>query len=202
MTPHNPSPAHDAEPASRKEQIVDETFELVRERGIAGLRMRLIADKVGVTEGALYRHFPSKEDILLALVDRVEARLLGPIRQIAARTDLSPKEKLEQIVRHHLRTVVAAQSLPLLLITEASFSEHEALRARMRGLMSSYHGILESIARQAKIRGKFEPRELAVLLLGLPAAVALTQRLLADEALTERLAGPLAVEYVHLLIAD
>lgn len=185
----------------RKEEIIDRTFELVREHGFAGLRMRQIADKVGVTEGALYRHFPSKEAILLALVDRIEGRLLGPIRQIASRADLSPERKLEEILRHHLRTVIESRSLPILLISEASFSEFEELRARMRGLLSTYLGILESIARQVETAEGLEPRELAVLLLGLPAGVALSQRLLPDEALAERLVGPVAARFVHLITA-
>lgn len=185
----------------RKEEIIDRTFELVREHGFAGLRMRQIADKVGVTEGALYRHFPSKEAILLALVDRIEGRLLGPIRQIASRADLSPERKLEEILRHHLRTVIESRSLPILLISEASFSEFEELRARMRGLLSTYLGILESIARQVETAEGLEPRELAVLLLGLPAGVALSQRLLPDEALAERLVGPVAARFIHLITA-
>ena len=183
----------------RKDEIVDRAFELVREHGFAGLRMRQIADKVGVTEGALYRHFPSKEAILLALVDRIEGRLLGPIRQIASRADLSPERKLEEILRHHLRTVIESRSLPILLISEASFSEFEELRARMRGLLSTYLGILESIARQVETAEGLEPRELAVLLLGLPAGVALSQRLLPDEALAERLVGPVAARFIHLI---
>lgn len=186
----------------RREEIVERTFELVRDRGFAGLRMWQIAEKVGVTEGALYRHFPSKEAILLALVDRMEGRLLGPIRRIASSPDLPPKGKLEEILRHHLRTVIEARSVPILLISEASFTEHEEVRARIRSLLSSYLGILESIAREARNSGGFEPRELAVLLLGIPAAVALSQRLLPDEALAERLVGPVAAQFIQLIVAE
>lgn len=186
----------------RKEEIVERTFELVRERGFAGLRMWQIAEKVGVTEGALYRHFPSKEAILLALIDRMEGRLLGPIRRIASRPDLPPRRKLEEILRHHLRTVIEARSVPILLIGEAAFTENDEVRTRVRGVLSSYLGILESIARETGNRGRFEPRELAVLLLGLPAAVALSQRMLPDEELAERLTGSVAAQFVQLIVAE
>ena len=191
----------DPESLPRRDEIVARTFELVRERGFAGLRMRQIAEKVGVTEGALYRHFPSKEAILLALVDRMEARLLAPVRQLAARTDLSAEEKLQQVLQHHLRTVVASQSLPILLISEVSFSEHEALRVRMRQLITAYLDTLEGTASQLGPGGKFDPREIAVLLLGLPAAVAITQRLLPDAELAGRLTGPVASKLVHLILS-
>ena len=192
-------PSHSPGPPPRREEIVDRTFELVREPGFAGLRMRQIAEKVGVTEGALYRHFPSKEAILLALVDRVEGRLLGPVRQIASEAGLSPEQKLKEILRHHLRTVIEARSLPILLISEASFSEHEELRSRMQGLLSSYLGVLESIAGEVEPPEGVQPRELAVLFLGLAAGVALSQRLLPDEALAERMVGPVGARFVDLM---
>jgi hypothetical protein len=131
----------------------------------------------------------------------MEGRLLGPVRQIAARSDLSPKGKLEEILRHHLRTVIEARSLPILIISEASFSEHEELRARMAGLLASYLGVLESLARQVDTADGLEARELAVLLLGLPAAVALTQRLLPDDALAARFQGPVAAQFIHRVLA-
>ena len=187
--------------SDRKAEIVDRTFELVRDHGFAGLRMRQIADRVGVTEGALYRHFPSKEAILLALVERMEGRLLGPVRKIASRVDLAPEQKLEEILRHHLRTVIESRSLPILLISEASFSEHEALRARITTMLSSYLGILESLVRQVRTAEGFEPPELAVLLLGLPAAVALSQRLLPNPQLAERLVGTVAARFIQLPVA-
>ncbi len=179
---------------------MDQTFELVRERGFAGLRIRLIAERVGVTEGALYRHFPSKDAILLALVDRIEGKLLEPIRKIASRPDPSPRDKLEQILRHHLRTLIETRSLPLLLISEASFSDHDELRERTRQLMSSYLGTLETLAGELEDRGMLTPKEVALLLLGLPAAVALSHRLLPDEKLAARLVGTVAHEYIRLLL--
>jgi AcrR family transcriptional regulator len=59
----------------RKAQIVEATLRLVAEHGLAGASMSRIADAVGISNAALYRHFDSREGILIAahdvLIDRV-----------------------------------------------------------------------------------------------------------------------------------
>ena len=59
----------------RRAQIVVETLRLVAEYGLAGASMSRIAEAVGISNAALYRHFDSREDILIAahdvLIDRV-----------------------------------------------------------------------------------------------------------------------------------
>jgi AcrR family transcriptional regulator len=61
--------------SERRAQIVQETLRLVAERGLAGASMSRIAEAVGISNAALYRHFDSREDILIAahdvLIERV-----------------------------------------------------------------------------------------------------------------------------------
>ena len=65
--------------SERRAQIVEETLRLVAEHGLAGASMSRIAEAVGISNAALYRHFASREDILIAahdvLIDRVFAWL-------------------------------------------------------------------------------------------------------------------------------
>ena len=60
---------------ARRSQIVEATLLLVAEYGLVGASMSRIADAVGISNAALYRHFASREDILIAahdvLIDRV-----------------------------------------------------------------------------------------------------------------------------------
>lgn len=53
-----------SEPTSRREEILLAARRLFVEHGIPGTSMRVLAREIGVTEGALYRHFPSKDDIV------------------------------------------------------------------------------------------------------------------------------------------
>ncbi len=53
--------------ASTRERILDVALDLFTEHGYDGTSLRQIAERLGVTKAALYYHFASKEDILMAL---------------------------------------------------------------------------------------------------------------------------------------
>jgi len=59
-----------ARPALKKASIERAALELFAEVGIDGASIRMIADRAGVTEGALYRHHASKDDLVRALFFR------------------------------------------------------------------------------------------------------------------------------------
>jgi TetR/AcrR family transcriptional regulator, fatty acid metabolism regulator protein len=63
--------------AERKAQIVDATLRLVAEHGLAGASMSRIAEAVGISNAALYRHFDSREDILIAAHDTLIQRVFA-----------------------------------------------------------------------------------------------------------------------------
>lgn len=55
-----------------KDRIPEVSLALFAERGYAGTSMRDIADKLGITKGALYRHYAGKEAILSAITERMQ----------------------------------------------------------------------------------------------------------------------------------
>ncbi|HSN92826.1 MAG TPA: TetR/AcrR family transcriptional regulator [Anaeromyxobacteraceae bacterium] len=57
---------------SRRREIADAALKIIAEQGLARFTALAIAREVGVTDAALFRHFPTKEAIVLAVIDRVE----------------------------------------------------------------------------------------------------------------------------------
>src|SRR5215468_94776 len=62
---------------SRKQQIVETVLELVAARGTEAVSVQLVADAIGVTQPAVFRHFPTKEAMWLAVMDWLEERLIA-----------------------------------------------------------------------------------------------------------------------------
>lgn len=62
--------------ASRREQILDTAVRMFSERGYGGVSMADIADEVGVTPSASYRHFTSKEELLATAIERAGDRMV------------------------------------------------------------------------------------------------------------------------------
>ena len=189
--------------ADRREQILDRASELAAGAGLGQMTMKRIAARVGFSEAAIYRHFATRQALLLGLVDRLEAQLLVPIRAIAAKDELPPAVRLQQVVQHHLSVVLERHSLPIPLLAEASAAGDPALLSRMRGIMRRYVGILTRLAKDAARSGHLssdiDPGVLAVWLLGGPAAMAIEHRLRLDPALERRVAGKLVPFMFHIL---
>lgn len=65
--------------AVRRKQIMSAARRLIIKQGGEHLTMRRMAEEVGISEAAIYRHFKSKKDILYLLTDDIEQNLVGDI---------------------------------------------------------------------------------------------------------------------------
>lgn len=54
-----------------KERILDEALKLFAQSGYVGTSMNDIADRMGVTKAALYKHYKSKQEILDSIVEKM-----------------------------------------------------------------------------------------------------------------------------------
>jgi TetR/AcrR family fatty acid metabolism transcriptional regulator len=61
----------------RKAQIIEATLRLIAEHGLAGTSMSRIAEEVGISNAALYRHFASRDDIVIAAHNSLIARVFA-----------------------------------------------------------------------------------------------------------------------------
>ncbi len=188
----------------RRDQILDRASELATESGLGQMTMKRIASRVGFSEAAIYRHFPTKQALLLGLMDRLEAQLLQPIRAIAEATDLPAMVRLQQIVQHHLSLVLVRHSLSIQLLAEASAAGDPMLLARMRAIMRGYLDTLIRLIGEAVAAGSLppdtDPSIVAIWLLGGPAAMAIQHRLRLDPSLERRVEGKL-VPFMFQLLA-
>lgn len=185
---------------ARQEELLVCALDLVREGGLAKLTVRRLSRRMGFSEAALYRHYPSKESLLLALLDRLTERLLGPIRQLAGETDRPPTERLIAILRHHVQLVLEVDGLPMLLLLELSTSGSRPLRERLQRVVDDYAAVLEPVvAELGELPEGRSPQELVLLLLGLPMATAMRRRLRPTPALERKASGELVEYYVRRL---
>ena len=101
--------------AVRKDQIVAASKRLIIRRGSENLAVRAIAKEVGLSEGALYRHFKRKRDILSFLADTIEVDLLGDI-QISSVEGGTYLSILDNILRGHLSAIKQRQGISFQVI--------------------------------------------------------------------------------------
>lgn len=79
----------------RRLQIADAALKVIAQQGLGRFTTQAIAAEVGITDGTLFRHFTSKEEIVLAALDRVEVKLFEGFPP----TDAQPLARLERLFR-------------------------------------------------------------------------------------------------------
>lgn len=87
--------------ASRREQILEAASKLFAKHGYADADTQLLAEKLGIGKGTIYRYFPSKEDVFLAAADRVMKRMRAEIDESTSGIE-DPFEKLFTAIRAYL----------------------------------------------------------------------------------------------------
>ncbi len=83
--------------AQRRQQLLDTAAKLFAERGYAGATTAELARAAGVTEPIIYRHFASKRDLFVALVDRTSKETLS-LWQDRLADAVDPAESLRLLI--------------------------------------------------------------------------------------------------------
>lgn len=85
---------------SRKDSLILTAIELIDSIGIQGLTIRELAKCQGITEGAIYRHFKTKNDIIIAVLDQFssfDSTIIGVIKE----NNMNAKEGLSFLIKSY-----------------------------------------------------------------------------------------------------
>ena len=100
-----------------REDILEAAAQVFRQKGFHGASMQDIAKAVNLQKPSLYHHVSSKQEILLALLDRALVLLLERISSISSR-DIPADEKLREMVRAYLQILAENTDLSAVLLFE------------------------------------------------------------------------------------
>jgi AcrR family transcriptional regulator len=82
------------ESASAEERIVETAYDLFSRRGIRDVGVDELIEQAGVAKATFYRHFPSKDDLVIAFLDRREERWTREWIEEARKRGATPEESL------------------------------------------------------------------------------------------------------------
>ena len=181
--PAGPRRRHTGE--ERRQEIVAAVLALAREQGPDAITTQAIADRIGVTQGAIFRHFPAKESIWLAVFAWVRESL-GAVLVAALRKGASPLDRIEQAFLGHVSFIAANPGVPRVLFHELQYSGDSAVRSEVRAMVSGYRKALARLFAEAKAAGEL-PADLdaptaTVLFIGAVQGLVVQSSLAGDEA--------------------
>jgi AcrR family transcriptional regulator len=160
---------------STRSCLIDAARELLEEAGYAGAPVQAIAERAGVSAGALYRHFDSKAELFVEVFREVAKRDLAAVDEAAAEGGCL--ERLEAAVATHARRALRRRRLAWALLYEPVDPLVDAERLVYR---RTYARHMAGLLRQAIAAGEIPDQDVELSASALIGAIA------------ESLVGPLS----------
>ena len=136
---------------SRKEQILQSLAAMLEQSPGARVTTAGLARQVGVSEAALYRHFPSKAKMFEALIEFIENTIFSRVSIILAEEN-STEARCNQVLTLLLTFSERNPGITRILTGDPLSGESERLRMRMAQFFERFETQLRQILREAEIR--------------------------------------------------
>ena len=137
----------------RRVHTVKTVIDLAAEQNPGDITTAAIARRMNLTQGALFRHFPSKDAIWQAVMEWVAERLLARIDQAAADA-ASPLAALEAMFLAHIGFVAEHPGVPRMLFGELQRAGDSPAKRMAQTLIAGYGERLRALLEQGKTRGE------------------------------------------------
>jgi AcrR family transcriptional regulator len=137
----------------RRAITVEAVVALAAEQNPSEITTTAIAQRMGVTQGALFRHFPSKDAILQAVMEWVAARLMSRLDEAAGGVP-SPLAALEAMFMAHVEFVAEHPGVPRMLFGELQRAEATVPKRLAQTLIKRYSGRLHRLIEAGKAAGE------------------------------------------------
>lgn len=158
---------------ARQAEIADAALRIIGEQGARALTAATLGEAVGITPGALYRHFASLDEILAAAVDRAVTAVEATFPSL----ELSPLDRLRELTTERVALIRRTPGLAWLLLSD---QVHVTVPApavkRLRDLVTRSRAFLREAVKAAQaddsLRADLEPAVVLTLLSGTVHALA------------------------------
>lgn len=154
----------------RQGEIIRVAVELAADKGVDSVTTQDMADAMQLTQGAIFRHFATKDDIWVAVMQWIRDRLMKVLDKAAAdATD--PLDAIERMFFAHITFISKHPAIPRLLFSELLHKKSSKLRHLIQEIISGYEakiaGLLEAAKSQSLVPDNLDSKSAAVLYIGM-----------------------------------
>ncbi|MDX9694459.1 MAG: TetR/AcrR family transcriptional regulator [Bacteroidales bacterium] len=153
----------------RQKEIILVSLELIDKKGIQGLTIKNLANKIGISEPAIYRHYENKIQILIGILDFFKSNTEDFFTK-ELKNDNNSVEKIERLFSNHFRTFSATPSLVSVVFSEEIFRNETILIEQIAEIMTKNNMVLSNIIEtgqnKGEIRTDINPSYLSIMILG------------------------------------
>ncbi|MEW5729854.1 MAG: TetR family transcriptional regulator [Pseudomonadota bacterium] len=140
----------------RREEIIAAALDLAHEVGPDRITTEAIAGRIGLTQAAIFRHFPRKADIWAAAIGWLRERLSRRWAE-ALSGEGRPSEKLRTLLVGQFRFVAGVPALPAVLLSRELQAEGGIVQQAILGVMDGFRVALAGVVRDGQEAGEIRP---------------------------------------------
>lgn len=142
---------------NRKEQILGTLAHMLETSPGQRITTKSLAAEIGVSEAALYRHFPSKARMFEGLIEFTEETVLSQINVVMER-EKDTLTRCRNTLWVLLKFVEVNPGITRILTGDALMGEHERLRSRVQNLFGKIEANLKQALRERRLRENVQSR--------------------------------------------
>ena len=139
----------------RINQILDVTLGLIQSTPIAGIRTLQIAKTAGISEGALFKYFTTKEEIF----ERIIQRYMDSTHPLIPKEEINSKEAFRDFIETYITSmthVCPERIAHLRLLLQISINKHPLAKRKYNQVMDGFWDIMEDRIEYGKIHWSFD----------------------------------------------
>lgn len=140
----------------RRQEIIQSALELAAERGVKKVTTQAIADRVGIAQPTVFRHFRTRDDIFADAITWLAERLFS-VLGAAQDSRLPPDQRLRVLIETQLDFVSRHRGLPRMLFSDRLHLESPTLKKTVQKVMGRYTAQVAGLISAGIESGSFDP---------------------------------------------
>jgi len=154
----------------RQSEIIRVAVDLAAEKGVDGVTTQDMADAMQVTQGTIFKHFATKDDIWVGAMQWIRDRLMSVLEKAAAQAT-DPLDAIERMFFAHIGFIARHPAIPRVLFSDLLHRKNSKLRELVQAIISGYENKIANFLDAAKQQGMVSPeldsKSAAVLYIGM-----------------------------------
>ena len=153
----------------RQSEIIQESIKLIADKGIQGFTIKNLANAIGVTEPAIYRHFENKQKILIEILSLFKENKESFMKYVQA-DDVTPLDKLKALFELRFKYFAKNRAIASVIFSEELFRNDPILSEIVFDIMKENQKIILRIIKAGQkssvIKHDVSADQLAFIIIG------------------------------------
>ena len=155
--------------SKRQQQIINESINIIDEKGIQGLTIKNLSKAIGISEPGIYRHFESKTAILTTILENFKEMALG-LAGIMKTYNTSAIEKMKFMFTQLFEVFSENPSFVSVIFSEEIFKNEEILKNKIAEILNLNTQTIENFIvegqKEKNVRNDIDAKSLTLLTMG------------------------------------